>query len=179
MSSAAYDLAAGAVAGLAATGPMTAVMEGIRKVLPPSQQDPPPPRQITDRATDAVGVGQEMTEGEKQTATALAHLGFGAGAGVVYGLLAPRLPLGPVAGGVAYGLAVWAGSYLGWLPAIGLYKQPENEPAGRHFKMILSHIVWGATLGLLHHQFTGGEREHSRARLPRQETLAASRATAV
>src|SRR5688500_8224890 len=134
---------------------MTAAMEGLRRVLPRGEQDPIPPRQITERAAAAAGVAGEMTDGQKDAATAVAHLAFGAGTGALYGLLAPLLPGGPVARGVGYGLTVWAGSYLGWLPAAGLYKRPEDEPAGRHAKMVLSHVVWGACLGLLHHQFAG------------------------
>lgn len=158
MSSVLREAGAGTVAGLVATLPMTAVMEGIRRLLPPEEQDPVPPRQVTERAAEAAGVADDMTEGEKETATALAHLGFGASAGTLYGLLAPHLPLGPVAGGAAYALGVWAGSYLGWLPATGLYKQPEHEPAGRHGKMIAAHVVWGAVLGLVNRALAGERR---------------------
>ena len=161
MSDAIRHLFTGGAAGLVATGPMTVVMEAIRRVLPAHQQDPIPPRQITERAAETVGVADDVSEEGKDTATAVAHLGFGASAGAVYGALAPHLPLGPVANGVGYGLAVWAGSYLGWLPATGLYKHPANEPAGRHAKMIASHVVWGATLGLVHHLLAGDDRRRA------------------
>lgn len=179
--SAARDLCAGAAAGTVATAPMTAAMEGIRLMLPRYEQDPIPPRQITERAAAAVGVADDMTEGEKEAATAASHFAFGASAGAAYGLLAPLLPGGPVASGVGYGLAVWAGSYLGWLPSTGLYKRPGNEPAGRHAKMILSHVVWGACLGLLHHRFTGedGGRQSNRDRLTSPEARAAATGTGV
>ena len=154
---------AGSAAGCVATAPMTAVMEGVRRLLPPDQQDPLPPRQITERAAQAVGVDDDLTEGQKEVATAAAHFGFGASAGAAYGLVAPHLPFGPVGNGVGYGLAVWAGSYLGWLPATGLYKQPENEPAGRHLKMAVSHVVWGATLGVLHHALAGDAESAGRS----------------
>jgi uncharacterized membrane protein YagU involved in acid resistance len=158
---------------------MTLVMEGIRRLLPRHQQDPIPPQQVTARAAHAVGAALAMTEGQKDAATAVAHAGFGSAAGTVYGLLAPALPLGPVAGGVAYGLAVWAGSYLGWLPAAGLYKQPEDEPAGRHADLIASHVVWGAALGLIHDRLAGESAEATRTRLASPESLAASRGTGV
>jgi uncharacterized membrane protein YagU involved in acid resistance len=158
---------------------MTAVMEGVRRLLPPEQRDPVPPRQVTERATEAVGAADDLTEGEKDAVAAVTHFGFGTGAGAVYGLLAPHLPGAPVAGGVAYALGVWAGSYLGWLPATGLYKRPEHEPAGRHAKNVLSHVVWGAALGLLTHALAGGWPDSNRARLESPEALAAARATAV
>lgn len=158
MSSAVRDGCAGAAAGFVATAPMTVVMEGVRRLLPRHQQDPLPPRQITTRAAHAAGVGHALTEGEKEGATAATHFAFGAAAGAVYGLAARHLPLGPAAGGVGFGLAVWAGSYLGWLPATGLYKHPADEPAGRHADMILSHVVWGVTLGLLTTALVGRDR---------------------
>jgi uncharacterized membrane protein YagU involved in acid resistance len=154
---------AGSAAGCVATAPMTAVMEGVRRLLPPDQQDPLPPRQITERAADAVGLADDLTEDQKEAATAAAHFGFGATAGAAYGLVAPHLPFGPVGNGVGYGLAVWAGSYFGWLPATGLYKEPENEPAGRHLKMAVSHVVWGVTLGLIHHALAGDGRSEDRS----------------
>jgi hypothetical protein len=180
MSSVARDVCAGAAAGLVATAPMTAVLEGVRRILPPHMRDPLPPRQITERAAEAAGVAVDMTEGEKDAAAAASHFAFGAGAGALYGALAPHLPGGPITGGIGYGLAVWAGSYLGWLPAAGLYKRPEHEPDGRHADLILSHVVWGAVLGLLHHQLAGPtDGRADRGRLPAQEVLAAARATGV
>lgn len=179
MSSVPSNVLSAAAAGFAATIPMTVAMKAIQAGLPASQQDPIPPRQITERAAAAVGVADDLTEGEKQGATAAAHLAFGAGAGALYGAVAPHLPFGPAVNGVGFGLAVWAGSYLGWLPASGLYKQPENEPTGRHAKMILSHVVWGAVLGLLHHQLAADEGGAGRSDLPADEVLAASRGTGI
>ena len=153
------NLGAGAVAGLVATVPMTAVMAGVRRLLPLSEQQTLPPRQVTDRAVDMIGLSDDMSEGEKQLATTATHLGFGATAGAGYGLLAPHLPLPPVVGGVAYGLAVWAGSYLGWLPALRLHKRPAAEPVRRHATMILSHVVWGTVLGLLTDRLTQDDHE--------------------
>jgi hypothetical protein len=178
--SVAHDLCAGTAAGLVATLPMTAVMEGVRQLLPRHQRDPIPPRQITERAAAAAGVADDMTEGEKDAATAASHLAFGAGAGAAYGLVAPHLPLGPIAGGIGYGLAVWACSYLGWLPATGLYKHPRHEPAVRHADLILSHVVWGLTLGLLHRGLGGTSgRPEMCPGTASNEVLAAARATAV
>jgi len=45
--------------------------------------------------------------------------------------------------------------------------------------MIVSHVVWGAALGLLHCQLAGETRERNRDRLPSPEVLAAARATGV
>lgn len=144
------SLLAGAAAGCAATAPMTVVMEGVRRLLPRYEQDPIPPRQITEQAAAAVGADDDLSDDQKDGVTALAHFAFGASAGAVYGLVAPLAPSRGVVTGMGFGLAVWAGSYLGWLPVAGLYKHPKHEPTGRHVTMILSHLVWGAALGQLH-----------------------------
>lgn len=149
-------LLAGALAGLAATAPMTAAMTALHRALPPEERRGPlPPREITEQAADAVGVEDELSEGHKTALVGLAHFAYGAGAGGLYGLLAPHLPLGPAANGVAYGLSVWAGSYLGWLPAAGVLPSAEDEPAGKNAVMIAAHVVWGAALGVLTDRLTG------------------------
>jgi len=102
---------AAAAGGLAATGPMTVVMEAVRRQLPPDEQHPLPPHRVTMRAAEAAGVKHEMNEGEKTAATAVAHFSFGAAAGAVYGVMAPHLTSSPVANGIGYGLAVWAGHF--------------------------------------------------------------------
>src|SRR3954465_9179559 len=105
--------AAGAAAGFAATGPMTLAMTAAREVLPDQEQYSLPPRIVTERAAQTAGVAHRMDEPEKKAATTVAHFGFGTGAGAVYGAMAPVLPFHPVVNGVAFGLGVWASSYLG------------------------------------------------------------------
>jgi hypothetical protein len=146
-------LLAGAAAGFAATGPMTAVMEGLHTLLPSGEQDPLPPRQITERGAAAAGVARELDEEETEAATAVAHFGFGTAAGALFGLLAARSQ-SPVMAGIGYGLGVWAASYLGLLPASGLYKSSRTEPARRHGLMIAAHVVWGAVAGKVLQQLT-------------------------
>ena len=109
---------------------MTAAMAALFPALPPEDQHPLPPRHITERAAEAVGVDNDLSEPEKQGLTAVAHFGYGTATGAVYGLIRPpQLPLPGVAAGVAYGLAVWAGSYMGLLPALRLYPHAEDESA--------------------------------------------------
>jgi len=139
----------GATAGLTATVPMTLFMEAAHRCLPPHEQYPLPPREITERATEAAGVDDDLSEPQKQGMTLAAHFGYGASAGAVYGALAPSLPFSPALNGIAYGLAVWAGSYLGWLPAVGLHPPATREPARRNALMIGAHVLWGAVLGCL------------------------------
>jgi len=154
-------LACGAAAGFAATVPMTLFMEFLHHTLPRERRgalpappvtqrggEPLPPHRITKRAVKKAGVDQELTEPQKQNLTLVSHFGYGTGMGAAYGLLAPNVPE-PVLGGIAFGLAVWAGSYLGWLPAAGLPPPATEDRAERNALMIGAHILWGGVLGAL------------------------------
>jgi hypothetical protein len=141
--------ASGAAAGFAATGPMTLVMAAGRELLPEHEQHSLPPRIVTERAAESVGVAHRMGEPERKGATTAAHFGFGAAAGAVYGAIAPRLPFDPVLNGIAFGLGVWASSYLGWLPVAGLHSPAHRESVGRNAMNVTAHVVWGGILGSL------------------------------
>jgi hypothetical protein len=166
--------AAGAAAGFAATGPMTLVMAGVREALPEDEQHSLPPRIVTERAAQAGGVAHRLDEPEKKAATTATHFGFGAAAGAVYGAVAPDLPFDPVLNGVAWGVGVWASSYLGWLPAAGLHPPAHRESAGRNAMNIGAHVVWGAILGLLTDQLAGGKpsSDGRQVRRPAPEVMA-------
>jgi hypothetical protein len=120
--------------------------------LPPHEQYPLPPRAVAMEVAERAGVREELDEGERQAATWASHFGYGAACGAVYGALAAntRLPVrAAAAAGVGFGLAVWAGSYLGWLPAAGILRPATEHPPRRNALMIAAHAVWGATTGLV------------------------------
>jgi hypothetical protein len=144
----ASEILDGALGGLAATLPMTVVMLAIHRVLPRPQRYPLEPQLLTEKTARRLGLGRRLGRQQRQTISMLAHFGFGAAAGAVFGPLALRLPLPPVLGGVLYGLGVWAASYAGWVPALGLLNPPDRRPEGRNLMMIAAHLVWGAALGL-------------------------------
>jgi hypothetical protein len=80
----------------------------------------------------------------------LAHLGFGTAAGAAFGILArsvPRVPSRLL--GVVFGLAIWAVSYKGWIPALGILPPPEDDRPGRPAVMIAAHVIYGLVLGSL------------------------------
>jgi len=137
----------GAVGGLLATLPMSALMLGAHRRLPRREKYPLPPALIVDNALRKAGVPPSTLEPEtRERAVWSAHLLYGAAAGAVYGALMPR-PSRP-ARGAAFGLGVWLGSYLGWLPLTGLMPPAHREPARRNALMIAAHLVWGAALAL-------------------------------
>jgi hypothetical protein len=138
----------GSVAGCAATVPMTLAMEVLHRRLPPAEQYPLPPRQVTVRAAEAVGVGAPSSDSRQKAATIVAHFGVGTAMGALYGTATRGRRPGPL-GGAAFGLAVWAGNYLGLLPALGLLRPATEHPPRRTAIMIAAHLVWGAAAAAL------------------------------
>ena len=136
---------AGAVAGVMATVPMTAFMEYRFRQLPAEERQPLPPRQIVDNISEKSGAASEVSEGDEDAAALVGHFAYGAAAGAVFGAIGrPGL-----VSGVAYGVAVWAAGYLGYLPALGLAPGAHEEPRERAKLMFTAHLVWGACLGLI------------------------------
>jgi uncharacterized membrane protein YagU involved in acid resistance len=149
----------GALAGLVATVPMSLAMKAMHEQLPPEEQYPLPPRAITEELAARAGVRGEMDEGEREAATWANHFGYGAACGALYGALAANRRVPPLAAGVGFGLTVWAGSYLGWLPAAGILRPATEHPPRRNALMIAAHVVWGAGLGLAVHALSDEDGE--------------------
>ncbi|MGI8876821.1 MAG: DUF6789 family protein [Egibacteraceae bacterium] len=137
----------GGVAGSGATVFMSAFMWAAQRLGVMGEQ---PPRRITRGTLRRGGVRPSDADTERALSSA-AHVGFGATAGALYAVVAPRSlrwwrRLGA---GVGYGLTVWAVSYKGLLPAAGLMPDPEHDRAGRPTAMIVAHVVYGAALATL------------------------------
>jgi uncharacterized membrane protein YagU involved in acid resistance len=153
--------AEGAIAGAAATIPMSWAMEVMHRLLPSHERQPLPPREITERVTEAAGVKDRLSDGQRLWLSLAAHVGYGAAVGALYQAVGPKAKVSPLLKGPAYGLAVWAGSYLGVLPALGIMKPATRHPARRTMTMVAAHLVWGSALALfadaLHERSNGGD----------------------
>lgn len=147
-----HDVLRGAAAGFAATVPMTVAMEALRTALPAEQHRRMPPREIVDRtiekAADATGEDANLDRGDRIALTTIAHFAFGAAAGAVYGAAVGSRRTSALTG-IAYGLAVWALAYGVGLPSLGLHPAATDDTKDRNEVLIASHVVWGATLGIL------------------------------
>jgi len=149
----------GALAGLAATAPMTLAMKLMHEQLPRDEQYPLPPRQVTEGMAEKAGVNEHLDEEEREAATWASHFAYGAACGALYGALSgERVDGHPVLAGVGFGVAVWAGSYLGWLPAAGIIRPATEHPPRRTALMIAAHVVWGATTGVAVERLSGRRR---------------------
>lgn len=100
----------------------------------------PPPKKLTRKMLHLAG--HRPSRLALYAATTAAHLAYGAGAGALYAMSRRR---GPRAG-VAFGVAVWAASYLGWIPKVGLMPPPSRDRIGRPTSMVLAHVVFGGAL---------------------------------
>ena len=148
----------GALAGLAATAPMTLAMKLLHEQLPREERYPLPPRQVTEGLAEAAGVNEHLGEDERVAATWVSHFAYGATCGALYGALSgERLDEQPALAGIGFGLTVWAGSYLGWLPAAGILSPATEHPARRNALMIAAHVVWGATTGVALERLARGD----------------------
>nr|MBA3823565.1 hypothetical protein [Ktedonobacterales bacterium] len=112
----------GALGGCLATFPMTAFMEAAHRHLPTDEQYPLPPREITEIMTHQATQGTLLAAETTTALTYLAHFGMGSAAGALYGVAAPLLPGSSLVRGIGYGLCVWAGNYLGLLPALDILR---------------------------------------------------------
>ncbi|CAN5153402.1 hypothetical protein BH24ACT1_BH24ACT1_00280 [soil metagenome] len=144
----------GLVAGAVATVPMSAVMLVAGRTGAMGAQ---PPERVAENALGATGV-DDTSEDEQNVAASLAHLAFGAGGGAAFALLYRRLdlPVPAVAQGAAFGLAVWAVSYQGWIPALGILPPADSDRPGRRRAMIAAHIVYGGVLGAAEARIAAG-----------------------
>lgn len=135
----------GAAAGMIATGVMTAGLL-VQLVVTRGELEP---KRVTEWF--AHRTGRSPSEPVLDVATAVNHLAFGSSAGAVYGVLRARtrrrMPPGPA--GAAYGVAVWASSYAGWIPAFGILPPPHRDRRGRAVRIHLAHWLYGLTLGIV------------------------------
>lgn len=131
------SVARGGVNGLVATAAMSAFLLGAQRLGLLEKQ---PPRIIVE------SLAPDLTEEEERTTALGAHLGYGTAGGAAYGLLS-RIVRPGVASGTAFGLGVWAASYEGWLPWLGILPPAHRDRPRRRWTMLAAHVVYGAVLG--------------------------------
>jgi hypothetical protein len=154
MNRAAERIVRGAIAGLAATGPMTIFMVLAHRRLPRCQQYELPPATITDFALRKLGLSEQVPAPSQEALSVVNHFAYGATTGALYGWLDaeptdPALVRPRYARAIAYAIGIWTGSYLGWLPAAGVHRSALREPPARNALMLAAHVVWCAGLAVV------------------------------
>jgi len=140
-------LTQGAVAGAVATAAMTGVMRIVHAVTGSGHEIAPKP--ITVNMLAKVGLHDNVDEDTKNVLAIVNHWAYGMGCGAVFGMVRKwsKLRLPGVLQGAVFGIIVWAISYMGWVPAVGLLPAGWNQDPARRRELFLAHIVFGATLG--------------------------------
>ena len=132
-------LVIGAIAGFVGTMAMTMAMRRLHRQLPAKERYPLTPREIVDSGAKQVGL--PLPSEAAKDVTAAAHFAYGALTGA---MLAAMNPDPKKRTGALFGVVVWLGSYMGWIPAVGNLKPATQHPARRNLLMIGVHLVWGS-----------------------------------
>jgi uncharacterized membrane protein YagU involved in acid resistance len=128
---------------------MTAAMLALHRYLPRERAMEPAPVEVTRGVARLEPEAYEIVREHIGLASIVAHFSYGAATGAIYKLLASGRTRDPVASGMTWGMLVWAGSYLGYLPVLGIRRPATEDPWQRNVTMIAAHLVWGSALGLL------------------------------
>lgn len=105
------------------------------------------PEAITEAGLDAVDV--DRSERDENALATVAHLGYGALMGAVYGVLRPHLRAPGWLSGPGFGVLVAVASYEGWVPAAGILPRLRHQDSQRRWQLLVAHGVYGAVLGRL------------------------------
>ena len=138
-------LARGVGAGAVATAAMSAEMMAAQRLGLMGEQ---PPERITEKVVEDVP-GADPDESTKDALATAAHIAFGTACGAGYALAFGRSRRAGALTGTLFGLAVWALSYAGWVPALGILPPPDRDRPGRQVSMVLAHVIYGSVLGTL------------------------------
>ena len=128
-------LLVGAVAGIVGTMAMTQAMRRLHAKLPAKERYPLTPREIVDSAVEPAA------EASGRDLAVAGHFAYGAACGALLAAANPRMG---TRAGAAAGAAIWLGSYMGWIPALGVLAPATRHPLRRNALMISVHFVWGA-----------------------------------
>jgi hypothetical protein len=144
----------GAWQGAAATLPMTLTMAAANQATgAPVRVRSLPPTRLGKKVSVALGLPARMRKPARIGLGLVAHLCIGATLGAGFALLARRFPSlsrRKLRSGIAFGTVVWAATYGGVLPGVGLLEPPHRSPRGQAAAVLAAHWVYGAALAAMH-----------------------------
>lgn len=141
----------GAVAGAIGTAAMTSLMKPTLAGYLPAAWRPTQfvPKQIIAWTEGRAGNPHALSEDQEWGAAALAHLGYGAAMGALYGLARDRFTGMPAPlTGLLWGVGVWTFGYEGWLPVLGVRPATTQQPLRKWPVPIVNHLVYGMATAL-------------------------------
>jgi hypothetical protein len=116
------------------------------------------PEQVVERLEE-LGVLDGWSPEARRVLTAVAHLAYGVGTGMVLGLLRRRRggATEEAAVGSALGALAWGAGWSSWLPLTGVHLPPWQQQDPKVLLPIVDHVVFGAVWGLLYRAARGSE----------------------
>ncbi len=132
----------------------SSVNNGEQEMEPKSQagsESTNPTEKVAGKVVDVAGV-ELSPEGKKKGGTVV-HYAFGTLMGAAYGTALEYAPReyrrSPLRNGLLMGTALFAAADEIALPALHLTEGPTEVPASTHVYGLISHLVYGATAGLV------------------------------
>ena len=124
------------------------------------------PEQVV-RRVEELGLVENWSSGARQALMVAAHVGYGTGAGAIFGALrsdyeepesetAAELQgdrddaLTEASVGATLGVLSWGAGWAGWLPLVGVHPAPWTQRTPRALLPALDHAVFGAAWGLIY-----------------------------
>lgn len=145
-------LARGAAGGVAGTVVFTAFMWGAQRLGLLGEM---PPTTLTRRTVEAL-TGVRPPRPALRVLTTIGHFAYGAGTGALFGFAVRSLAARgssrahtATLAGAGFGALVYAVSYMGWVPAVGLMPPPHRDRPARPLVTFLGHLLFGGVLGAI------------------------------
>lgn len=148
----------GALAGMAGTAAMTLMMRKVAPKVIPAEMRPDEfvPKKAVEWAEEQAGESHALTESQEMKVAMAAHFTYGSGNGALYGLLRSRLDGLPAPlMGALFGVALWAVSFEGWMPALGVMEAPTEKSPRKVPMPVMAHLVYGVTTALAYGALEG------------------------
>ncbi|MDQ3043724.1 MAG: DUF1440 domain-containing protein [Chloroflexota bacterium] len=149
-------LTAGVVGGIAGSVAMLPLFGGAKWAGITQEMAP---YRVVDRAAavaaQSTEAGGQVEREQRTVAMATSHTLYGVMGGVFYALIQEELELPTIIAGPAFGLAMWAAGYLGWLPATGVLPEPWDQETGDALTPLAANVIYGLTLGVVERQIRG------------------------
>lgn len=139
-------LAAGAVAGVAATAATSLFQAIAAPVLGQDGGDKDPANVQAADSVSEIATGAPVDRPYRQGAGSLVHYATGIALGVGYAVAASRAPAVTRGFGVPFGLGVALVLDDLLVPALGWGDWPQDTPAATHAYSLSTHAVFGAVL---------------------------------
>jgi hypothetical protein len=108
------------------------------------------PTQVVDRAEE-VFTQEGLSPATRRALAAIAHMGYGVGAGTAFGLLRRETGETSVeaAVGSSLGILAWGAGWASWLPLTGVHSPPWEQQTTKVLLPAIDHAVFGAAWGLI------------------------------